>query len=385
MDRPAVTILKSQLDRKGGLEKYTWEIAKTFCQYGSKVTLLTSGDVKAPFASGHLEIVSFPIDTLFSYLNVQRFDQACQRFLKDRPTPIVFGLDRNSEQSHIRAGNGVHAAYLRHRAKIEGGLKALSFKINPLHHSLLAIEKKSFESRKLRTLFTNSHMVKNEVLELYNTPPEKIEVVHNGVEWCQMLADFEQWQEKREELIAELSLDPQAYQLLFIGHNYQRKGLENLLKGMSLIKTTPLQLCIIGKEKKIGYFKQMAQQLGLEKSVRFLGQRSDIRRFYQMADALAIPSSYDPFANVTVEALAMGLYVISSKTNGGHEVLQPYSGTTIDNLDDPHSVALAIQRAVGTFKSVSSSTQIRTSVKHLDFPNQLNRIIQATYTETLSR
>ncbi|MGE0669789.1 MAG: glycosyltransferase family 4 protein, partial [Parachlamydiales bacterium] len=250
---------------------------------------------------------------------------------------------------------------------------------NPLHRSLLAIEKKSFESRKLRTLFTNSHMVKNEVLELYNIPAEKIEVVHNGVEWSQMLADFEQWQEKREELIAELSLDPQAYQLLFIGHNYQRKGLENLLKGMNLIKTTPMQLCIIGKEKKIGYFKQMAQHLGLEKSVRFLGQRSDIRRFYQMADALAIPSSYDPFANVTVEALAMGLYVISSKTNGGHEVLQPYSGTTIDHLDDPHSVALAIQRAVGTFKSVSSSAQIRASVEHLDFPNQLNRIIQATF------
>jgi len=385
MDRPSVTILKSQLDRKGGLEKYTWEIAKTFCQSGSNVTLLTSGDVKAPFSSDRLNIVSFPIDSLFSYLNVRRFDQSCQRFLKDHPTPIVFGLDRNSEQSHIRAGNGVHAAYLRHRAKKEGALKALSFKINPLHRSLLAIEKKSFESRKLRTLFTNSHMVKNEVLEIYNIPAEKIEVVHNGVEWFQMLADFEQWQEKREELIAELSLDPQAYQLLFIGHNYQRKGLENLLKGMSLIKTTPMQLCVIGKEKKISYFKQMAQHLGLEKSVRFLGQRSDIRRFYQMADALAIPSSYDPFANVTVEALAMGLYVISSKTNGGHEVLRPYSGTTIDHLDDPHSVALAIQRAVGTFKSVSSSTQIRASVEHLDFPNQLNRIIQATYTETLSR
>ncbi|MBS0651962.1 MAG: glycosyltransferase family 4 protein [Verrucomicrobia bacterium] len=379
MDCPSVTILKSQLDHKGGLEKYTWEIARSFCESGSHVTLLTSGDVKAPFASELLEIISFPIDYPFSYLNVQRFDKACQRFLKARPTPIVFGLDRNSEQSHIRAGNGVHAAYLRHRAKKEGTLKALSFKMNPLHHSLLAIEKQSFENRQLRKLFTNSRMVKNEVLELYNTPSEKIEVVHNGVEWSKMLPDFEQWQEKREELIAELSLDPQAYQLLFIGHNYQRKGLEDLLKGMSLLKTTPVQLCVIGKEKKLGYFKQMAQHLGLERSVRFLGQRSDIRRFYQMADALAIPSSYDPFANVTVEALAMGLYVISSKTNGGHEVLQPYSGTTIDNLDDPHSIALAIQRAVGTFKTAASSAQIRASVERLDFPNQLKQIIQSTF------
>ncbi len=379
MNCSAVTILKSQLDRKGGLEKYAWEIARAFCESGASVTILTTGDIKAPFASERLEIISFPIDYPFSYLNVQRFDQACQYFLKDRPTQIVFGLDRNSEQSHIRAGNGVHAAYLRHRTKKEGAIKSLSFRLNPLHNSLLAIEKKSFENRKLHKLFTNSHMVKNEILELYNTPSEKIEVVHNGVEWSQMLPDFEQWEEKREELMAELSLDPQAFQLLFIGHNYQRKGLENLLKGIRLIKTTPVQLCVIGKERKIGYFKQMAQHLGLEKSIRFLGQRSDICRFYQLADALAIPSSYDPFANVTVEALAMGLYVISSKTNGGHEVLQPYSGTTIDNLDDPQSIALAIQRAANTFKTSASSSQIRDSIKHLDFPNQLKQIIQATF------
>ena len=43
--------------------------------------------------------------------------------------------------------------------------------------------------------------------------------------------------------------------------------------------------------------------------------------FYQMADALVIPSFYDPFANVTVEALAMGLFVLSSKHNGGPEIL----------------------------------------------------------------
>ncbi len=383
MDCPAVTILKSRLDSKGGLEKYAWEIAEAFCKSGSAVTLLTTGDVKAPFISERLEIISFPINTPFSYLNVQRFDQMCRSFLKDRPTPIVFGLDRNSEQSHIRAGNGVHAAFLRHRKKKEGGLKSLSFRLNPLHNSLLAIEKKSFENRKLRKLFTNSQMVKNEILELYNTPSEKIEVVHNGVEWSEMLPDFEQWEEKRKELIAELFLDSQAFQLLFIGHNYRRKGLENLLKGMSLIKTMPVQLCVIGKEKNLGYFKQLSQHLGLGKSIRFLGQRSDIRRFYQLADALAIPSSYDPFANVTVEALAMGLYVISSKTNGGHEVLQPYSGTTIDNLEDPHSIALAIQRAASTFKTAASSLRIRASIKHLDFPNQLKQIIQSTF-QTIS-
>lgn len=375
---PSITILKSRLDQKGGLEKYTWEIARAFCEAQCPVTILTTGHVKAPFPSSHLQIISFPIDHPFSYLNVQKFDQACLRYLKEHPSPIVFGLDRNSEQTHIRAGNGAHAAYLRRRAHEEGVCKSLSFRFNPLHRSLLAIEKASFESPRLRKLFTNSHMVKNEILELYDIPPEKIQVVHNGVEWSEMQPAFDQWQEKREEVLKELELDAHAYQLLFIGHNYRRKGLEHLLKGMSLIKEKPIQLCVIGREKKQKYFEELAHRLGLKSSIRFLGSRSDILRFYQMADALAIPSSYDPFANVTVEALAMGLFVISSKTNGGHEVLEPFSGAIIDELSDPASIAQALHNALHYPKTKSSAERIRACIQRLDFPFQLQEIVATT-------
>lgn len=374
----SVTLLKSQMDRKGGLEKYTWEIAKAFCEQGSSVTLLTTGKVVPPFTSDLLNIVSFSIQTPLSFLTVHQFDRACQQYLKKHPTPIVFGLDRNSFQTHIRAGNGAHAAYLKRRKEQEGNLKALSFNLNPLHQILLNLEKSSFESPNLLKLFTNSHMVKKEILEFYATPQEKIEVVHNGVEWTSMKEDFANWPEKKEELISSLNLDPQAYQLLFIGHNYQRKGLDRLLKALSLIKNRSIQLCVIGKDKQEARFKQMAQELNLLSNVRFLGQRSDIRQFYQMADALAIPSTYDPFANVTVEALAMGLYVVSSKNNGGHEVLLPFSGTTIEDLNDPHSVAKSLEIATATPKTDHSSQIIRNSVFFLDFPNQLRLIVQRT-------
>jgi UDP-glucose:(heptosyl)LPS alpha-1,3-glucosyltransferase len=374
---PSVTLLKSQIDRQGGLEKYAWEIARAFCDAGASVTLLTTGQVKPPFISELLKIVSFPIQYPLSYLNVMAFDRSCENYLKYHPTPVVFSLDRNSMQTHLRAGNGAHLAYLRRRAREEGKWKAFTFQCNPLHSLILKIEKRSFESPHLKKLFTNSHMVKQEIIDLYATPSDKIEVVHNGVEWSQMLSDFQQWQEKREQLLSSLQLDPNAYQLLFVGHNYRRKGLEFLLRGMSLLKD-PVQLCIIGKESHLSSFRQMAHQLKLDHAVRFLGERADTRSFYQMADALVIPSSYDPFANVTVEALAMGLYVVSSTTNGGHEVLQPFSGTTIDQISDPDAVAQALKRALSHRKTDQSSLKIRESVAHLDFPHQLKRIVHAT-------
>ena len=374
----SVTILKSRLNQIGGLEKYTWEIVKGFCQAKCAVTLLTTQKVNPPFSSPSLRIVSFPIDYRLSYLNVLQFDLACQRFIEKNPTDIVFSLDRNSFQTHMRAGNGSHAAYLKDRSQAEGFFKELSFRFNPLHRNILRIEKKGFENRALQKLFTNSHMVKNQILDLYEIDPKKIEVVHNGVEWSQMQTDFNEWEEKREQLLAKHDLDPQKYQLLFVGNNYRRKGLKNVLKALPLLPKGEVQLLVIGKDKNAKYFKEMAGSLHLNTSVRFLGKHDGIREFYQMADALIIPSSYDPFANVTVEALAMGLYVISSKNNGGHEVLTPHSGHVIEPCTDPQNIALSIKKALSYRKTPSSSVQIRDSVAHLDFSNQIRLIINST-------
>ena len=376
MNSQAVTLLKSELNKTGGLEKYTWQIAKAFCQRLCPVTLLTTGRVTPPFSDPYLQVHSFPIDYPLSYLNVARFNSSCQAFLKQNPTPLVFGLDRNSFQTHIRAGNGVHAAFLNHRRGTEGAFKSLTFSCNPLHRLLLQIEKTSFEDPDLHKLFTNSHLVKQEILQHYDTDPQKIQVIHNGVEWTQMQSPFDAWEEERLGMIHSLGLDPHSYQILFIGHNFRRKGLEPLLQGLSLLKDTSIQLSVIGKDKNSAYFQQKVQQLNLTKQVHFLGARTDIYRFYQMADSLAIPSAYDPFANVTVEALAMGLFVLSSKTNGGHEVLQPFSGATLNDLD-PSSIAQGLQTALNFPKTPLSAQLIRSSVEYLDFPNQLNEITSA--------
>ena len=85
---------------------------------------------------------------------------------------------------------------------------------------------------------------------------------------------------------------------------------------------------------------------------------------------------YDPFANVTVEALCMGVFVVSSKTNGGHEILQPENGTIIDSLHDPESIAAALEYAMAHPKTDLSARQIRESVKHLDFENQLSLLTE---------
>ena len=373
-----ITLIKNELFRQGGLEKYTWQIAKDFCALDTPVTILTSGNPQPLFSHPLLHIVSLPVRHRLSYLSVLHFDKACHDYLTRHPTPIIFGLDRNRFQTHLRAGNGVHASYLRQRGAEEGVTKKLSFSLNPLHQTILSLEKKAFENPALKVLFTNSEMVRQEVLAHYKTPAHKIRVVHNGVEWEGMHLPFQTWKENKTRILKQFHLDSDAFQFLFVGHNFHRKGLQKLLYALSFMKQERFQLTIVGKDKNLPFFSSLVHQLGLSQKVFFFGQQEQTLPFYQMADCLVIPSLYDPFANVTVEALAMGLFTLSSKCNGGHEILTPEKGDIIKDLNDPADFAKTLKKAMTRPKTAASAEAIRQSVKHLDFSNQLRLITQAT-------
>lgn len=367
--RSKVVLLKSQIASHGGLEKYTLHLAKAFVARGCEVTMLTAGEVPSLFRDT-CEVIPLISKSRLSVLHLYRFDQACQQWLKNHPSEIIFGLDRNSFQTHYRAGNGVHRTYLAQRILIEPAFKRFTLSLNPLHRMILRLEREAFEHPGLQRLFTNSHMVRNEIIQQYQTPPERIHVVHNGVQWAQWQTHFDHTPEK----------NPRAFQFLFVGHDYRRKGLEFLLHGLSRLKNRDWELTVIGKDKKIHEFQNIAHRLNLTKQVHFLGPQPDIVPYYQASDALVIPSIYDPFANVTVEALAMGLFVVSSAFNGGKEVLTKESGTIIQNLTEPDSVAEALNMALKHAKTHERSLTIRQTIQHLDFPHQLNTIINQTLT-----
>lgn len=373
MTAPDVTLIKSALFHQGGLEKYSWQIAADFCALGAQVTVLTTGSPSPAFSHPLLKVVSLSVDHHLSFLQVLHFDQACAKYLAQKPTPVIFSLDRNRFQTHIRAGNGVHAAYLQRRRQQEGLLKGISFAINPLHQAILSLEKKAFEHPGLKRLFTNSEMVKKEISEFYQTDPQKVQVVHNGVEWRRMQSAFDTWEVEKERMLSELNLDQSAFQFLFIGHNFRRKGLEKLLKALSMLRQEHFQLSVIGKEKDLSYFNDLIAAWGLSQKVFLFGPRNDAWRFYQLADCLVIPSLYDPFANVTVEGLAMGVFVLSSRTNGGHEVLHDKNGSTV-NIEDPQAFAKILKETLNRPKTPARALSIRQSVKHLDFSNQLRQI-----------
>lgn len=358
-----VVFLKSRLSHRGGLEKYTRYLADAFAKKGCRVTILTTGICPSWAQSwDNVEVISLAPSSKFSLFHMRKFDTLCNKWLATHHPEVIFGMERTSYQTHYRAGSGVHAVYLKRRCLTDSWLKRLSFKLNPLHRYLLKIEKKAFENRDLKLLFTNSNMVREEILANYTTPAEKIVVVHNGVEWQEkekpFLATFQQEREQK------------PYHFLFVGNGFKRKGLLFLLKGLSKLQE-PYLLTVVGKERDLPFFKREARGL----NVVFVGPQEDVTPFYQASDALVIPSIYDPFSNVTLEALAMGLFVVSSKFNGGHEILKPECGIVIKDLHDMHT---ELEEALNYPKTFERALLIRQSIKELDFSSQLDKIVSKT-------
>lgn len=362
-----VVIVKSRLSFSGGLEKMTLAIAEAFVSRGCQVTVLTTGS-NYPEIEG-VNIVSLGIPPRWSYLAINFFHRATQKWLKSNSYDLVFGLDRTLNLSHYRAGNGAHKIFLK-RKKCNW-LKSSFAYINPKDYLIQKIEKKIFESPKLNVLFTNSSMVREELLRTYKIPPEKIKVVFNGID----MQKFSWDPSSKEKAMKELGLDPTKAQLLFIGNGYKRKGLNYLLESLALLNEDTYQLSIVGKEKYTLNYKAKARQLGLSHCVKFFGPSNNLIPFYQAADCFVFPTTYDPFAGVTLEALSMGLYVITSPFNGAKEVLEPGCGEVLKHLDDPREFATSIHNFIHKKTKILSKEEIRASISPYQAKQQLNKIV----------
>jgi len=372
-----IFLLKSSFAAaKGGLEKASIQIATMLAEKGHQVVLLTSGYTgKASFP---FRIENICKKKKMSFLHLLHFDRAAKQYLQSSSYDAVLGLDRNScLQTHYRAGNGCHAAFLQHRKRFSSFLKMATIYCNPLHKLILKMERDTFLSPQLQHLFCNSFLVKDEILAAYPAiEEEKIKVIHNGVAFHTLQEPFDEGFTRREEIQRELGLNPKCFQFLFVGNEYKRKGLLPLLEALSLLKNSDFELTVIGKERKSAFYKEKAYALGLGERVHFKGLvTSSVLPFYQAADALVVPSYYDPFANVTVEALAMGLFVISSPCNGGKEVIQEgVSGTVFPSFES-EEVAKSLEYALTLPKNKERALSIRKSIAHLEEKEQLQKIV----------
>jgi len=227
---------------------------------------------------------------------------------------VLMSLERVWRCDVYRAGDGVHQAWLNRRRKFEMPLQRFVRGINRKHQGILKLEESLLAKAGAARVIANSEMVKREIVDLYNYPADKIDIVRTGVP----LQKFRFDPVLRETTRAQLKLKLDEIALLFAGSGWERKGLRFAIEAFELCRDRKLRFLVAGRGDQRGY---RPRRFFTEEPVRFLGEVADLRPIYAAADIFILPSIYDPFSNACLEALAIGLPVITTRDNGFSEII----------------------------------------------------------------
>ena len=244
-----------------------------------------------------------------------------------------------------RAGDGVHRRWLEIRTASAGGVERLGIALNPYHGYVVAEERRMLEHPTLRAVICNSAMVRDEIASGFRIAPEKLHVIHNGV-------DLEHFHPRhgaalRASARAGLGLAESDFAFLFVGSGFARKGLDLAINALARAGERSFRLLVAGRDRDAERFAAIAGRAGVAERVQLLGGRDDVRPLYAAADCFILPTRYDPFPGAVLEALAMGLPAIVGRRCGAAEVLQPGSGW-ICEPDDAAQLAEFMREAAKT-------------------------------------
>jgi D-inositol-3-phosphate glycosyltransferase len=176
---------------------------------------------------------------------------------------------------------------------------------------------------------------------------------------------------------------------LFVGRFDAMKGLDQLLEAMSYLRNARhLRLIIAGGDgihtpegqKVLG----LARALGVEDSIAVLGRidQKDLPLYYNAADVMVMPSYYESFGLVSLEALACGLPVVATPVGVMDTVIREgLNGQLVAN-GDAALLAKAIDR-VASWSAARSAAAIRQTVLEFAWPHIASAIIEE-YGEILS-
>ena len=211
-------------------------------------------------------------------------------------------------------------------------------RVLPRYRQFRELLARQFSDRN-RLILALSKMVAGDYLHYHDVRPEQIRMIYNGV-------DTERFSPGhrgafRDELRGRLGIDDDEVLLLFVGHDFQRKGLATAIRatGRLVAGGEPARLVVVGGRKSARHVR-LARRCGARQSVDFIGTIADPVPYYSAADVYVLPTFYDPCSLGVLEAAASGLPNVTTRFNGAGEMLtQGKDGYLTDDPSDDEELA----------------------------------------------
>lgn len=126
----------------------------------------------------------------------------------------------------------------------------------------------------------------------------------------------------REKKRNEIDVKHDDFVILSVGELNKNKNHQVIIKAISSLKNLRIKYVICGQGILESELKKLANELGVEKQVKFLGYRKDIPEIYKIADLFAFPSFREGLSLALMEAMASGLPCVVSKIRGNIDLIE---------------------------------------------------------------
>lgn len=305
----------------GGIENYLYYTSKALLKKGHEPEILCSKHIKElPWEEKYenIEIIRhpvyspilYPINPLYNSFRLQKFIEknslnsdvilarhpryayaSCKAFHND--IPIIY-IQATVYPKYRKITVSESDLITKYKKKI----------FIPQEHY---IEKKAVDlSDKIVVL---SEIRKKEISDYYSVPADKFAVVPPGI-------NLERFKPRRKdhEFIKSLQIPENSKIILTVCRLAKGKNVEMLIEAFSQMKNNNCFLLIVGDGPERPNLETLSGKLNL-KSIKFLGRREDVEKFYSIADLFVLTSKYEGFGQVFLEAMASGVPCIGLKAD----------------------------------------------------------------------
>ena len=325
---------------RGGAEQWTYQHTEELLALGHEVHIVAGCFSDSTAA---MPIVRHPLPKTRSRL---AFGAAAETKLRTLSLDVIHDMGSGWHCDIFESHDGSR------RAQWEQKLRLLPDWFRPLKRRLMPVLPRYREFNRLlarqfadpsRIVLALSRMVADDFIHYHGVRPEQIRLIYNGVDTERFSPDHRA--KYRQPLRRELGVGDDEVLLLFVGHDFQRKGLATAIRATGRLASAgdPVRLVVVGGRRSQRHM-HMARRCGAAHAVTFLGSIGDPVPYYAAADAYVLPTFYDPCSLGVLEAAASGLPSVTTRFNGAGEMLTDgLNGYLMDNPADDEELAHCLQ------------------------------------------
>ncbi len=335
-----IGILVRRFVTTGGMERYCVEVTKRLARMHDVHVFAQEWSWQGPEKISFHKVPRYFIKP--NYLNQIFFSLYTGRALDDS-FDIIHSHERVTRFDTLTVHCPCFRTYIaEEKHPLKKALIWLSIALSPRKTSYVLLEKKQFSYNSKRMLIANSGKIRNNVRYCYPLPDDFFGVAFPGVD-----ADTLNTQSAGNEgrkLRSGLGIPGSSIVILFVGTEFERKGLDTLLKAFHYLNKPDVWLLIAGGGEKHNKYNKLVRDLGIIDRVKFLGLVSDIENVYAASDIFVLPTLSEPAGMAPIEAMAAGLPVIVSNAEyaGCSELINNEEALLLNDPENPREIANAL-------------------------------------------